>query len=73
MPVHGSRYLRSTVSVSSPVIDNSRSTTVCDGMLPRRASEIIANGLPINGLSPKLVFMAAKVGPGTFRRPPLAR
>ena len=41
-------------------------------MLPSRASETIASGLPISGLSPKLVFIDANVGPGTLRRPPIS-
>jgi len=46
-PVQGSRYLRSTVIVSSPEIESSRSTAVMlSTRVPRRASEITANGLP---------------------------
>ena len=65
-PVHGSRYLRSMVSVSSPEIDSSRSVTMLVlSLLLSRASEMIATGLPITGDSPKLVPMPARVGPAT--------
>jgi hypothetical protein len=67
---YGSRYLRSTVSVSSPEIDSSRSTTTFESArVDRRASEISASGLPMSGDRPKFVARLARVGPATLCGP----
>ena len=68
-PVHCSRYLRLTVSVSSPEIDSSRSTTTCAPRPFRRASETTASVLPSSGASPKSPFRLDRVGPATLASP----
>src|SRR5216684_4408863 len=69
-PVHGSLYLRSTVKLSSPDTDNSRSTTILlSALLERRASDTSARGLPVSGDSPKFVERLAKVGAATLWLP----
>ena len=69
-PVHGSRYLRSIVIVSSPEIESSRSTAIrLSARVPRRASETTASGFPISGCRPKFWRQAASVGPATLCMP----
>ena len=63
VPVHGSRYFRSTVCASSPDTDRRRSVMVAtSAFLDSRASDTIASGRPIRGDSPKLVPRLASVG-----------
>jgi len=53
LPVHWSRYLRLTVSVSSPVIDRRRSTTMLEFLPPpERASLTMASDFPSGGANP---------------------
>ena len=68
-PVHGSRYFRSMVSMSSPDTERSRSTIWRALPPPRRASETMANGLPMRGDNPKLVPRLARVGPAALPAP----
>jgi hypothetical protein len=63
VPVQGSRYFTSTVSMSSPEMDSSRSTTWLTLVPPSRASLMIARGFPMSGERPKLVARLARVGP----------
>ncbi len=70
LPVHGSRYFRSTVSVSSPEIESSRSTAIeVSAAIPSRASEMTASGLPMSGCSPKFCARLASVGAATLCAP----
>ncbi len=63
LPVQGSRYLRSTVTLSSPVMASTRSATIEVSVLPLiRASEIVASRLPRKGIKPKFEPMLASVG-----------
>ena len=74
VPVNGSRFLRSMVRQSSPLMLNSRSTTICESVRPpNRASETMARDFPIRGHSPKFVDRLARVGPQTFSLPIVAR
>ena len=73
-PVHGSRFLRSIVSVLSPVMVRIRSTITAMSDRPDSlASEMIATGLPISGHSPKFVARLESVGPATLSGPIMAR
>ena len=56
-PVHGSRYLRSTVIVSSPEIYSSRSTaTMLSALAPSRASEIDGERPPDERLQTEVLW-----------------
>ena len=55
---------RSMVSMSSPLMESSFSTTAAELAPPTRASGTTASGLPIRGHSPKFAASEARVGPG---------